>query len=194
MSAYRDEDFLQLSGLQHFAFCRRQWALIHVEANGRKTCARWRAAFCTAARTMRRRASGGAIRSFSAASPSLPYPGGIGQMRRGGIPRRPAGRAPARPRRGRGSPIPWNTSAASPRNISPTNCSCARRPCAWRRCSAAMCHRARCFTASRGGARRWILRRSCAGPSVTPARRCASTPAAATRPRQKRGNTATPVP
>ena len=28
---YREEDFLQLSGLQHFAFCRRQWALIHLE-------------------------------------------------------------------------------------------------------------------------------------------------------------------
>lgn len=25
------EDFLLLSGLQHFAFCRRQWALIHLE-------------------------------------------------------------------------------------------------------------------------------------------------------------------
>ncbi|HAT78089.1 MAG TPA: CRISPR-associated protein Cas4, partial [Oscillibacter sp.] len=24
---YQDEDFLQLSGLQHFKFCRRQWAL-----------------------------------------------------------------------------------------------------------------------------------------------------------------------
>lgn len=29
--AYKDEDYLQLSGLQHFAFCRRQWALIHIE-------------------------------------------------------------------------------------------------------------------------------------------------------------------
>ncbi len=28
---YREEDFLLLSGLQHFKFCRRQWALIHVE-------------------------------------------------------------------------------------------------------------------------------------------------------------------
>lgn len=28
---YPEEDFLQLSGLQHFAFCRRQWALIHIE-------------------------------------------------------------------------------------------------------------------------------------------------------------------
>ncbi len=28
---YDAEDFLQLSGLQHFKFCRRQWALIHIE-------------------------------------------------------------------------------------------------------------------------------------------------------------------
>ncbi len=26
-----EEDWLQLAGLQHFAFCRRQWALIHIE-------------------------------------------------------------------------------------------------------------------------------------------------------------------
>ena len=28
---WSEEDFLQLSGLQHFKFCRRQWALIHIE-------------------------------------------------------------------------------------------------------------------------------------------------------------------
>lgn len=28
---YEESEFLQLSGLQHFAFCRRQWALIHIE-------------------------------------------------------------------------------------------------------------------------------------------------------------------
>ena len=27
----QDDELLQLSGLQHFSFCRRQWALIHVE-------------------------------------------------------------------------------------------------------------------------------------------------------------------
>ncbi len=36
---YKDEDFLQLSGLQHFAFCRRQWAMIAIDGvwmeNGR---------------------------------------------------------------------------------------------------------------------------------------------------------------
>ena len=31
MTVYRDEELLPLSGLQHFAFCRRQWALIHIE-------------------------------------------------------------------------------------------------------------------------------------------------------------------
>ena len=28
---YQEEEFLQLSGLQHFKFCQRQWALIHIE-------------------------------------------------------------------------------------------------------------------------------------------------------------------
>lgn len=28
---YTEEDYLMLSGIQHFAFCRRQWAMIHIE-------------------------------------------------------------------------------------------------------------------------------------------------------------------
>ena len=28
---YSEDDYLPLSGLQHFLFCRRQWALIHIE-------------------------------------------------------------------------------------------------------------------------------------------------------------------
>ena len=28
---YNKDDYLMLSGIQHFAFCRRQWALIHIE-------------------------------------------------------------------------------------------------------------------------------------------------------------------
>jgi CRISPR-associated exonuclease Cas4 len=31
MIEYSEEDFLLLSGIQHFAFCKRQWALIHIE-------------------------------------------------------------------------------------------------------------------------------------------------------------------
>ncbi len=30
-SEYTSEELLPLSGIQHFYFCRRQWALIHVE-------------------------------------------------------------------------------------------------------------------------------------------------------------------
>jgi CRISPR-associated exonuclease Cas4 len=29
--AYNEEEYLSLSGIQHFEFCRRQWALIHIE-------------------------------------------------------------------------------------------------------------------------------------------------------------------
>lgn len=28
---YAEEDYLMLSGIQHFAFCQRQWAIIHIE-------------------------------------------------------------------------------------------------------------------------------------------------------------------
>lgn len=38
---YSDEELLPLSGIQHFGFCRRQWALIHVER-------RWQENYLTA--------------------------------------------------------------------------------------------------------------------------------------------------
>lgn len=31
MKVYSESDYLMLSGIQHFVFCRRQWALIHIE-------------------------------------------------------------------------------------------------------------------------------------------------------------------
>lgn len=31
MKEYKEEEFLHLAGIQHFLFCRRQWALIHIE-------------------------------------------------------------------------------------------------------------------------------------------------------------------
>lgn len=31
LTVYGDDDLLAISGLQHFSFCRRQWALIHIE-------------------------------------------------------------------------------------------------------------------------------------------------------------------
>ena len=26
-----DQDYLMMSGIQHFSFCKRQWAIIHIE-------------------------------------------------------------------------------------------------------------------------------------------------------------------
>ncbi len=31
LSGYPESEYLMLSGIQHFTFCRRQWALIHIE-------------------------------------------------------------------------------------------------------------------------------------------------------------------
>lgn len=31
MKEYKEEEFLMLSGIQHYEFCKRQWALIHIE-------------------------------------------------------------------------------------------------------------------------------------------------------------------
>ncbi len=31
MKEYSEEDYLMLSGIQHYTFCKRQWALIHIE-------------------------------------------------------------------------------------------------------------------------------------------------------------------
>lgn len=31
MKEYDEEDYLMLSGIQHYTFCKRQWALIHIE-------------------------------------------------------------------------------------------------------------------------------------------------------------------
>ena len=28
---YDEDDYLMLSGIQHYYFCKRQWALIHIE-------------------------------------------------------------------------------------------------------------------------------------------------------------------
>ena len=28
---FDEEDYLQLAGIQHYLFCRRQWAIIHIE-------------------------------------------------------------------------------------------------------------------------------------------------------------------
>ncbi len=42
MSIYLEDDLLLLSGIQHMAFCERQWALIHMNRYGRRMCVPWK--------------------------------------------------------------------------------------------------------------------------------------------------------
>lgn len=37
--SYCEDDYLMISGIQHYVFCRRQWALIHIE---QQWCENWR--------------------------------------------------------------------------------------------------------------------------------------------------------
>lgn len=39
--SYTEDDYLMISGIQHFMFCRRQWALIHIEQQWKEN--RWTA-------------------------------------------------------------------------------------------------------------------------------------------------------
>lgn len=53
---YSDEEFLPLSGIQHFSFCKRQWALIHIDK-------RWKDNYLTASgQVMHNRAHDESIR------------------------------------------------------------------------------------------------------------------------------------
>ena len=61
MAAYSDPDLLQLSGLQHFAFCRRQWALIHLEQQWQENLRTVEGNLLHRRPTMRPPGSGGAI-------------------------------------------------------------------------------------------------------------------------------------
>ena len=51
--AYAEEDYLQISGVQHFAFCRRQWALIHIEGQWAENARTVGGAILTSGRMMR---------------------------------------------------------------------------------------------------------------------------------------------
>ena len=35
---YKEDDYLKLSGIQHFKFCRRQWALIQLQLTAQAMC------------------------------------------------------------------------------------------------------------------------------------------------------------
>ena len=142
---YTPDDCLMISGLQHFRFCRRQWALIHIEQQWAENVRTVEGNLLhERAHNEQLRESRGDLliaRGLRVQSLTLGLTGqcDVVEFRRDdarGVPEK----------QGSGCRIRWSISAARRRRTAVTSCSCVRRPCAWRRCSAARYRRARSFT------------------------------------------------
>lgn len=72
------DDYLQMSGIQHFCFCRRQWALIHLEQqwaeNLRTAEGRLEHSRCHDATQIERRRAGPLCRFFASCPARPPQP------------------------------------------------------------------------------------------------------------------------
>lgn len=59
--SFQEDDYLLISEIQHFRFCQRQWALIHVEDQWADNVRTGRGTPSTGRLTMGRRGNGAAI-------------------------------------------------------------------------------------------------------------------------------------
>lgn len=180
---YQDEDFLQLSGLQHFKFCRRQWALIHVEKQ-------WAENYHTTdGAIMHENAHDGSFtesrgdlvitRDMRVFSRTLGVSGAcdVLEFRRGetGI--------PLKGREGLWQPYPVEYKRGKPKEGTEDTLQLVGRRCALKKCSAARSRAARSITASRGGARKSTSPLSCGRRCVPSLKRCMRSMRAAARRR-----------
>ena len=144
MAVYMEEEYLQLSGIQHFAFCRRQWALIHVEQQ-------WAENYqTTAGLLMHKKAHDEISWSFEKRGTASLC---LIMMEPGLLCR-------------------WNTSAEQKKRESKTPCSSARRPCVWKNNFSRRFQRDICFTGKRSAGRRLHLMKRCADRWWNCARKC----------------------
>lgn len=176
---YHPDDCLMISGLQHFRFCRRQWALIHIEQQWAENVRTVEGNFLhERAHNEQLRESRGdllIVRGLRVQSLTL---GLTGQCDVVEFRRDDAHGVPLAGKHGLWLPYPVEYKRARRSRIAATNCSCARRLCVWRRCSAARCRMARSFTASRAAVWLCRLRRSCARKSARAPHRCMTCTAA----------------
>ena len=116
--SYGDDELLMLSGLQHFAFCRRQWALIHVEQQWQENLRTVEGQLLhQRAHDITLREHRGNVlllRSMAVVSREL---GLSGQCDVVEFHQDPTGVPPCRAKKGCGYPILWNTSEE---NLNPT--------------------------------------------------------------------------
>ncbi len=191
--AYKEDDFLQLSGLQHFAFCRRQWALIHIENQWQENLRTVEGdLFHERAHDEQQRERRGdtlILRGLSVFSASLGLSGKCDVTE---FHRDPRG-VSLQGEEGLWLPFPVEYKRALRKPEKRTRCSSAPRPCAWRKCFAALFRRAHSSMARPGGGFRWSSRRSCESRYGTSRKKCISIFSGDIRRRESPANTATPV-
>lgn len=192
--AYSEEDFLQLSGLQHFRFCRRQWALIHIEHQWAENYRTIDGAILheNAHDTDLQERRGDRLLRMASASilRSWVYPDSATYWNTTGA---PSG-SPSPGKRDCGSRTRWSTSGAAPARTLATPCSYVRRPCAWSPRSAATSLRAHSITGRSAGERGFPSPRSCAQGCGSCWRKCTSCTVGAIPPRSSPPNPAMPAP
>lgn len=191
---WAEDDFLQLSGLQHFAFCRRQWALIHIENQWAEDYRTMDGHFMhERVHDQQFRESRGeriTVRGLAVHSARL---GVSGQCDAVEFFKDPAG-VTLRAQEGLWLPYPVEYKRGEDqRSIPPMSCSFALRQCALRRCFAAQSRRERYIMASRAGGLWSALRQSCVPRWKTALLRCMSCIKNATRLKSSPIRAATPV-
>ncbi len=150
VTIYREEDLLPLSGIQHFAFCRRQWALIHVEHQ-------WQENLRTVegnllhqrahdASLRERRGDLLILRGLSIVSNALGLSGQCDVVEFHAS----SEGVPLHGEDGLWLPFPVEYKRGAPKHTRRMNSSSAPKPCAWRRCSAVLSLRVHSFMESRG--------------------------------------------
>lgn len=161
MSAYREEDYLTISGIQHFCFCPRQWALIHVEQQWAENLLTVEGDILHARAHERDRLEKRGERYVTRAMPVSSARLGVSgildvlewQEDDDGI------SITGREGRYRPVPVEYKRGEAKEGKI---GCSSVAKRCAWRRCSQRKYPEDTSFTVKRAGVKRWTFRRRCA--------------------------------
>lgn len=159
---YPEDDWLALSGLQHFAFCRRQWALIHIEQQ-------WEDNYLTTAGSLEHdrahdysesetRGSLLIMRDLRVFSRRLGITGACDVVEF----RQSDAGVPLHGRSGTWLPYPVEYKHGAPKQTDADRLQLSRKPCVWRRCWPVRFQKALCST-NRLGIENWsVLTNLCA--------------------------------
>ena len=189
METIPEEDYLQISGLQHYRFCPRQWALIYLEQQWAENLRTTEGVLLhERAHQEGLRESRGdllTVRGLRVFSPNLGLSGAcdVVEFRRGsGVPL--AGREGL-----------WQAYPVEYKRGSPTAACCfAPRPCAGRKCFAVTFPKGRSFMGNPAAGSRWFSPRSCGRRCANVPTKCGTFTAGAGHPCQSGPSAATPVP